>query len=131
MTEIDLQDYPCPIPLVKAKSILSELKEDEDVTFIINHRYRLDNLKGFIKVQSQEIMEETEMPNEVFSLKVRKKSIRHFENCMVCAKPLEYLTSSVKAVCQYCKKEGTHISSALKSTMYAMTAISCRLKRYL
>lgn len=106
MNKVDLQEFPCPIPLVKAKSIMAELKEGEDVTFVINHKYRLENLKGMIKAQSQEIIEENEISNEVFSIKVRKKTIRHFENCMVCSKPLEYLTSSVKAVCQYCGKEG-------------------------
>lgn len=106
MDEIDLQNFPCPLPLVKAKTILSEMKEGEDVTFVINHRYRLENLEGLIKAQSQEIIEEKETANEVFSIKVRKKTIRHFENCMVCAKPLEYLTSSARAVCQYCGKEG-------------------------
>ncbi len=34
MNEIDLQEFPCSIPLVKAKSILAELKEDDAVTFI-------------------------------------------------------------------------------------------------
>ena len=43
MNEIDLQEFPCPIPLVKAKSILAELKKDENVTFVINHKYRLEN----------------------------------------------------------------------------------------
>lgn len=105
MNEIDLQEFPCPIPLVKAKSILAELKEGDDVIFVINHKYRLDNLKGFLKDQSQEIIDEKEISNDIFSIKVRKKSIRHFENCMICGKPLEYLTSSIKAICQYCGKE--------------------------
>ncbi|MFQ6063021.1 MAG: DUF5714 domain-containing protein [Methanosarcinales archaeon] len=101
----DLQEFSCPIPLLKAREAIAKLKDGESITFIINFGYRRDNLKNLINSLGLEVIEEKEIGKEIYSLKVNKGKIRHFEHCMVCKEELDYRTTPMDTNCIYCGKK--------------------------
>lgn len=69
MKEVDCRGMACPIPVVKAKQALEELKDDE-LIFIVDNPSSRDNVERF--VHSQGCSVKVEQKGEDFFLHIRK-----------------------------------------------------------
>src|SRR5512143_1878803 len=69
MKEVDCRGMTCPMPVVKAKQVLEELK-DEALVFIVDNPSSRDNVERF--VQSQGCSVKVEQKGEDFFLHIRK-----------------------------------------------------------